>query len=138
MLHSGIYFVTLPYARPPFPARNNSERKPDGYPALHFFCIFSHFYCVCRLSCSIINLFLSISSAGAGQGTPFLMRFWQRKPFVFFNLLSSRCGDYSPHPSTEPDVRLSRIRLFVRLIVYTSLCTYDILLQNFSPPVFRH
>ena len=31
--------------------------------------------------------------------------------------LSSRCGDYSPHPSTEPNVRLSRIRLFAKLIV---------------------
>ena len=31
--------------------------------------------------------------------------------------LLSRCGDYSPHPSTEPNVRLSRIRLFAKLIV---------------------
>ena len=31
--------------------------------------------------------------------------------------MSSRCGDYSPHPSTEPDVRLSRIRLFAKFIV---------------------
>ncbi len=33
------------------------------------------------------------------------------------SILSSRCGDYSPHPSTEPDVRLSRIRLFAKLII---------------------
>lgn len=50
----------------------------------------------------------------------------------------SRHSLYGECPSTEPDVRLSRIRLLTRLIINSPLCAYGILLRITFPLFFRH